>query len=164
MSNMESFSFTYRKACDLLLELQNSMPAVRELTDECASRMRQFLRSGREAHVGSLTDLSAELSSNQARLSALDRDNQRKIQAVRQTITALQETVAGTDDGRPRAGEIELVSGIIIKCLDELSEALSAAQERLGTELEAIFELAVKHDTPPEMMLVVRDLIDRSKQ
>jgi hypothetical protein len=164
MSNLESFRFTYRTACDLLLELQNSLPAVRDLTDECASRMRQFLRSGREAHVGSLTDLSAELSSNQARLSALNRDNQRKIQTVRQAITALQDSVARSDDGRPRAGEIKLVSGTILKCLDELSQALSAAQERLGTELEAIFELAIKHDTPPELMRVVRDLIDRSKR
>ncbi len=34
----------------------------------------------------------------------------------------------------------------------------------LGTELEAIFELAVKYDTSPERILVAKDLINRSKQ
>jgi chromosome segregation ATPase len=140
------------------------MPEMRELIDQCASQMRQFLGFGREAHVGSLTDLVAELSSNQARLSALNRNNEKKIQAVRRTMKTLQASVFQIETSRPRYREIKMVCGTIIEHVDELSAALSAAQERLGTELEAIFELAIKHDTPHEVVLVVKDLIDRSKQ
>jgi len=164
MSNMKSSGFTCGTVSDILLELQNSISEMRDLIEQCASQMRQFLGFGREAHVGSLTDLIAELSSNQVRLSALNRHNERKIQTVRQTIETLQASVFQTETSRLRSREIKLVCGSIIKHIEELSADLSAAQERLGTELEAIFELAIKHDTPREAILIVKDLTDRSKQ
>jgi hypothetical protein len=83
---------------------------------------------------------------------------------VRQTIETLQASVFQTETSRLRSREIKLVCGSIIKHIEELSADLSAAQERLGTELEAIFELAIKHDTPREAILIVKDLTDRSKQ
>lgn len=164
MSDMKSSGITCGTASDILLDLQNSMPEMRELMAQCASQMRQFLGLGREGHVGSLTELNARLSSSQERLSALNLNNGRKIRAVRQTIETLEANACQTDDGQPRSGEIKLICAHIIKHLDELSDALSAAQEQLGTELEAIFELTIRHDTPRDLMLVVRDLIDRSKQ
>ncbi len=125
--------------------------------------MQQFLSAGKEAQVGSLNDLNGKLVHTFSLICSLSRAKDLKIEVARRSLSAYRQRVKALDDGRRVFAELQAACDAIGQGLVQIEDSLSNVERQLDMESERIFEAALANDTPPEMIVLAKNIIGRAR-